>query len=108
MTEFADAYDELTDLISEANAGQIRTPWLREQPIEKAVAALIQGQSVLICCPEGCGKTSVINGIAARFANKRQKGLRRTFTSQILAGTKYIGEWQTKLNAIADGAGHSS
>lgn len=71
----------------------------RGAEIQSVVDAWERKRSVLITGPAGAGKTAVLVAAATRMATS---GVRvREFTvTQILAGTRYIGEWQTKLSSL--------
>jgi ATP-dependent Clp protease ATP-binding subunit ClpA len=93
--EYTNTLDEGQDLV-EAVAS-LRPTWFRDGEIQAAVDALSKNRSVLLVGPPGVGKTAVLQGVARRFADKPSMPLRRFTTAQILSGTRYIGEWQSKL-----------
>jgi ATP-dependent Clp protease ATP-binding subunit ClpC len=72
----------------------------RDPEIEAALAALARRRSLLLVGPPGVGKSAVIDGIARRLEGEMGAGIRRIGTTQILSGTRYIGDWQTKLTQL--------
>ena len=57
-------------------------------------------RSLLLVGPPGVGKSAVVDGIARRLKKEIGTGIRRLNTTQILSGTRYIGDWQTKLTQL--------
>ena len=76
----------------------------RETEIAAVLAELDRDRSVLLVGPTGVGKTAVIHGVAAAMAARGRGGLFEISTALLLAGTRYIGEWQTKVTRIAAAA----
>src|SRR5207302_709121 len=67
-------------------------------------AHLERGRSVLLVGPTGVGKTAILHGVACAMAADRHGLLYEISTAQLLSGTRYIGEWQTKVTAVARAA----
>src|SRR6185436_17720613 len=76
----------------------------REAEIAAVLAELDRGRSVLVLGPTGVGKTGVIHGVARTMAARGKGGIFEVSTALMLAGTRYIGEWQTKVTRIAEAA----
>ncbi len=78
---------------------QIALPVYREQAIAAVLAAIKRNRSVLLVGDIGIGKTAVLHGVAAELP-KVKRELWEISTSTVLTGTRFLGEWQTKLEAI--------
>jgi ATP-dependent Clp protease ATP-binding subunit ClpC len=98
MTEYANVLLEGQDLVEAASTD--RAEYFRDREIETAVEALLQKRSVLLVGPSGVGKTTVLRAVVRRLALEAGKGFRTFTTSQIMSGTKWIGEWQSKLTNL--------
>jgi ATP-dependent Clp protease ATP-binding subunit ClpC len=98
MSDYANVLQEGQDLV--AAAGANRTTYFRESEIQAVIAALMQKRSVLLVGPAGVGKTAVVRGVVRRMAVESAQGFRTFTTSQIMAGTRWIGEWQSKLTRL--------
>jgi ATP-dependent Clp protease ATP-binding subunit ClpC len=72
----------------------------RDSEIDAAVAALTRKRSLLLVGPPGVGKSAVAAATAQRLGYDSGIGVRRFTTTQILSGTRYIGDWQTKLTRL--------
>jgi ATP-dependent Clp protease ATP-binding subunit ClpC len=49
--------------------------------------------------PPGVGKTAVLQGVHAREVARGEGGVVRVSTMDLLSGTHYLGDWQSKLRA---------
>lgn len=78
-------------------------PMYREQEVAEAVMAIENCQSVLFVGPVRCGKTSTIYGVAEALESTDKQLLELT-SSSIMVGTRYLGEWQSKLQSYIDSA----
>ena len=78
-------------------------PMFRDKEIRDGVAAIRQRKSVLLVGPARSGKTSTILGIAAALKDAKMQCLELS-ASSILVGTRYLGEWPTKLMGYVDSA----
>jgi ATP-dependent Clp protease ATP-binding subunit ClpC len=94
------------DLVEAAKG--LRPQYFREREIETVFAALSNNRSVLLVGPPGVGKTAVLNGVADRLGNETTIGLRRLTTAQMISGTRYLGEWQSKLTHLLADAEQSN
>ncbi len=55
-------------------------------------------RSILLIGPTGCGKTALIEAAAGKI----DRQILETATAQMLVGTKYLGEMETRLKAFVD------
>ena len=78
-------------------------PRFRDKEIRDGIAAIQQRKSVLLVGPARSGKTSTILGIAAALKESGQQCLELS-ASSILVGTRYLGEWPTKLMGYVESA----
>jgi ATP-dependent Clp protease ATP-binding subunit ClpC len=101
--DYLNALEEGPDLVESAR--DVRPTLFREAAIAAAADALAKNRSVLLIGPPGVGKTAVLHGVARRLADTTK--VRRFTTAQILSGTRYIGEWQSKLTQLMSDAEQS-
>jgi ATP-dependent Clp protease ATP-binding subunit ClpC len=78
---------------------KVALPVYREQEIATVLASLKRNRSVLLVGDVGTGKTTILHGVAAE-SSKVQREVWEISTSTVLAGTRYLGDWQSKLQAI--------
>ena len=79
--------------------------FLREQEVKTLERHLDFGQnkSFLMLGPSGCGKTAILHEFIRHVSQRDEPWLvLETSTTQIMSGTVYIGEWQTKLQELID------
>jgi ATP-dependent Clp protease ATP-binding subunit ClpC len=92
-----------------AEAARDRPPVaFRDREIDAATAALTRKRSLLLVGPPGVGKSAVVDAVARRLKKETGASIRRLTTTQILAGTRFIGDWQTKLTHLMTGAEKSN
>ena len=97
-------YRDGRDLLEAARGGQLEPAWHREVEVRQVIEALKRRRSVLLLGPEGVGKSAVLREVARVLAERDTHGLVQISTAAFLAGTRYLGEWQTKLAALARAA----
>jgi len=97
--------DDTSDLVEAARSGSLHALLFRDEQIARALAHIDAGRSVLITGPAGAGKTALVHGIACAMAERGYGGIRQLSTTQAMSGTKWLGEWQTKITRIARDAG---
>jgi ATP-dependent Clp protease ATP-binding subunit ClpC len=101
--------DEGQDVVEAAQRS--RPTRFRDREIEAALNALQANRSVLLIGPPGVGKSAVLLGVAQRLAqgfDPTLTGIRRFTTTQIMSGTRYLGEWKSKLTRLMDDAAQSA
>jgi ATP-dependent Clp protease ATP-binding subunit ClpA len=97
-----------TDLTQRALAGQLARAYGRETEIEQLFESLLAKRSVLLLGPSDVGKTAVLHEAVHRMARKQcphglaGKRVVAISTGAVLAGTRYLGEWQTRLTTLLD------
>ncbi len=104
--DYSDALQqEGRDLVAASRDGVLAPPRHRDDEIARVIALLQQGRSVLLVGPAGVGKSAVVHGVAARFAQGQPaRGLVELSSMALMSGTRYLGEWQTKVSAMVDAA----
>ncbi len=101
-----------TDLSARAQAGQLARAYGRESEIEQVCKSLIAKKSVLLLGEAEVGKTAILHEIIARMLNHtapeplRDHRVVSVSTGAILAGTEYLGDWQTRLTDLLDAVKH--
>ena len=93
---------ETRNLIDESAKGKLPEIYYRDTEIDQAISLFAQKKSVLLFGEQGAGKTAIVYGIAHARRKQRMGGIRQLSTTVPLVGTKYIGEWQTKLTRIVE------
>ena len=94
------------DLVAAARGDELPSVAFRADEIARLVELLDRGRSVLLTGAGGVGKTAVIHGAAHLIGGRRRdhdsavRCIIEISTSAILAGTRYLGEWQSKLDAM--------
>ncbi len=94
------------DLTVEAEAGRLP----RAHRVDEACDAVIRTvtgpapRAVVLLGPPGSGKTAVLNEVVHRLRAHEDGPWRvlRVTPSDLLAGTVYLGEWQTKVRDLVD------
>jgi len=99
---FHDALEvDCRDLLA-ASRDHAFAPVLARDADAKAVADLLgRGRSVLLVGEPGVGKTAIVHAVAARLATAGGLGLVQTSTTQLMSRTRYLGEWESKVTAVA-------
>jgi ATP-dependent Clp protease ATP-binding subunit ClpC len=101
---YANALEEGRDLVAAARDRELPAVEFRDAEVARILEAFERKRSVLIVGPPGVGKTAVVHGLAAEMARTGNGAIRQFSTADMIAGTKYIGEWQTKLTTVASAA----
>src|SRR5262245_22455208 len=104
--EYINVLDEGQDLVEAAKVS--RPTFFRERDVQAAVAALSENRSVLLVGPAGVGKTSVLHDVVRHLGGEGALAFRRFTTAQIMSGTRYLGDWQSKLTRLMTDAEQSN
>ncbi|MCB9681652.1 MAG: AAA family ATPase [Alphaproteobacteria bacterium] len=110
MSDASDATDEDKALlrrhgrllVERARAGELPVADLRDDDARTLVAELARGRSVLLVGPDGVGRRSVLRAAAHLLAAQDGHEIVELTTIDLLAGTRYLGEWQTQLLRVLD------
>lgn len=92
------AYGELWD-----GQFQPRSIYERDTEIHRVVEQIdTAGRSFVLLGPSGVGKTSILKNVSAQLSSRSEDpwGIVETSTSFLLAGKKYIGEWQGVIHEM--------
>ncbi len=89
-----DSHDLTEQIGNDPSSGAL----FRQREIDEALAAIERQQSVLLTGLPRSGKSAIINSIALALGKSERKLLQLSSNS-ILTGTRYLGEWQSKLRS---------
>ncbi|MFC4308722.1 AAA family ATPase [Steroidobacter flavus] len=78
---------------------KLELPRYREQAVGAVLAALKRNRSVLLVGDVGVGKTSVVHGVGNELPRIARE-LWELPTNAVLTGTRYLGDWPSKVEAI--------
>jgi ATP-dependent Clp protease ATP-binding subunit ClpA len=87
------------DLTTEAEEGRLARAYGVDGICEELEKVLLRGQTraAVLLGEAGVGKTAIVQELTHRIRKQGWRVLRFS-PVELLAGTKYLGEWQTKLN----------
>ena len=88
------------DLVDAARDGELPPVDFRDELVKQVAELLERKKSVLLVGPSGVGKTAVVHAVAQRMA-KGGGDLVELSSTAMMSGTKYLGEWQSKVTTIA-------
>lgn len=80
---------------------KLGVPLYRQQEIAAVVASLAAKRSVLLVGDAGVGKTAILHGVAGELP-RVARDLWELPTIAVLAGTRYLGDWQSKAQSILE------
>jgi ATP-dependent Clp protease ATP-binding subunit ClpC len=98
------------ELVREAKENRLGRAWFREDEVRQLVGILSSGQSrsVLLVGPSGVGKTALVHELAHMIAQGQVPALLREVPlwhvtgGRIIAGMKYLGQWQERCLEIVE------
>jgi len=79
--------------------GKVVLPAYRQHEVAAVLDAIKRGRSVLLVGEAGVGKSCVLNGVAHEVPRVKRE-LWELPANAVLAGTRYLGDWQTKMQSI--------
>lgn len=98
--------DVCTDLCEEARLGLLGRAYEREAELLRLRADLAERRSVALIGPSGAGKTAIIHELVQRTLQAppgsplKKHGFFATSGSRIVAGMRFLGEWQARAEAL--------
>jgi ATP-dependent Clp protease ATP-binding subunit ClpC len=106
-TKYDNALLEGRELTHESR--KFRPVLFRDELLASVAKSVAAHRSVLLAGPSGVGKTAIVQALAAHLAQTGPRKLYEFSAVQMLSGTVYLGEWQSKVTAIFDAAvkGHA-
>jgi ATP-dependent Clp protease ATP-binding subunit ClpC len=77
--------------------------WSREAEVALVVGHLLAGRNVVLVGDGGVGKSTILREAIAKAAGSADsRTFWRTTTHRIVAGARYLGEWQEKADEVAN------
>jgi ATP-dependent Clp protease ATP-binding subunit ClpC len=76
----------------------------RSELVTKIVQTLARRRSVLLVGASGVGKTRVVQQVAREVGRSGRAKIFEFSVPQLLTGTKFLGEWESKAGQIVEGA----
>jgi len=70
----------------------------------KVIQLIARQRCVLLVGPNGVGKTRVVHEVAAQLRKSGRAQLFEFAVSDLLTGTRYLGEWETRVGQIVEAA----
>src|SRR4051812_10809299 len=95
------------DLTALAEKGELEPVHFRQKEIAACLAPIDRGESIALVGEPGVGKSAILRGVAQEMSARGRGRLIEISTAAVLAGTRYIGEWQSKLLGLAQAAQQS-
>lgn len=94
------------DLVAQVEAGQLTHGHCLDEECSRLIDLLIadQPRSLVLLGPPGAGKSALVHELAHRLAERTEDNWRvlRLVPSELLTGTKYLGEWETRMSALLE------
>ena len=94
-----------TDMTTDAEEGRLTRAFGVEATCDELEKVLLKGsvRAAVLLGDAGVGKTAIVQELVHRIRARGYRVLRFS-PVELLAGTKYLGEWQTKLNDMVRAA----
>ena len=95
-----------TDLTALAESGALPRGFCLEESLSSILELLRREslRSIALIGKSGVGKSSIVNELVSKVAKPENGGWRviRVSPTDFMVGTKYLGEWETKLRDLVD------
>lgn len=95
-----------TDLTTLAERKELPRAHHLEEACDTVIKLLCRGRlrSIALLGPAGCGKSALVNQLVYELARPENGGWRvlRISPSDFMAGTTYLGEWETKVRDLVN------
>ncbi len=97
-----------TDLTAKAKQGQLARAYGREAEVTKVFESLSARRSLMLLGPADVGKTAILHEVISRVVRRHappaleRLKLLAISTGAVMVGTKWLGEWQTRLGNLLD------
>jgi ATP-dependent Clp protease ATP-binding subunit ClpC len=97
-----------TDLSARTKQGRVSRAYGREAEVSKVFESLAARRSFILLGRADVGKTAILHEVIGRVAtHQAPPGLEHIrfiaiSTGAVMVGTKYLGEWQTRLGELLD------
>ncbi|MGO8951235.1 MAG: AAA family ATPase [Ktedonobacterales bacterium] len=97
-----------TDLTARAKQGQVPRAYGREAEVTKVFECLAARRSLLLLGPANVGKTAILHEVISRVFRHQAPAVLQNLrfiaisTGAVMVGTKYLGEWQTRLGELLE------
>jgi ATP-dependent Clp protease ATP-binding subunit ClpC len=104
-TKYENALLEGRELTAESR--KFRPTLFRDPVIAEVAKSVVGGRSVLLVGAPGVGKTAIVHALASHLPKTGGRKLYEFSMVQMLSGTVYLGEWQSKVTALFQAAAKS-
>jgi len=96
-----------SDLTQRVREGQGGRAYGRERELTAILERLARpgARAIVLVGPSGVGKTAIVHELARRLAAEEvlvPLQLHEVTTGEVLSGTRFLGEWQTRLKELQD------
>jgi len=105
---YEQALAEAREWVTLARAAALPVVEFRQAEIAKVLGHLERSRSVLLLGAAGVGKSAVLAGVARTLAERKaERPIFEFSTAGLFVGTRWLGDWQTKLASVTRAIGES-